>query len=34
VGEEGGLPDMKFLILLLPLALTGCGVIRDFPKYW
>ena len=34
MGEEGGVPDMKLLILLLPLALAGCGVIRDLPKYW
>jgi hypothetical protein len=25
---------MNLLILLLPFALAGCGVIRDLPKYW
>jgi len=25
---------MKLFVLLLPLALTGCGVLRDLPRYW
>jgi len=25
---------MKLIILLLPLALAGCGAIRELPRYW
>jgi hypothetical protein len=35
MGQERRVPDMKlFLISLLSLALAGCGVLRDLPKYW
>jgi len=25
---------VKLIILLLPLALAGCGAIRELPRYW
>jgi len=25
---------VKLIILLLPLALVGCGAIRELPRYW
>jgi len=25
---------VRLIILLLPLALAGCGAIRELPRYW